>query len=393
MPTTKPWWDIQAKGAKKAEILVYEAIGDGWYGGLSAKRFANDLKALGELDQIDVRINSPGGVVWDGQAIYNTLKSHKATVNVYIDGIAASMASVIAMAGDTITMPENAMMMIHNPLACVCGEAGEMRKMADRLDKTRDTLIAVYEARTGLNRDEISQMMDAETWMTGKEAADLGFADKVDKAVAMAASFDTEIFKNFKNVPTSLLAIQAVGGAQPNLTQNISNQETETMTITLDSIKNDHKDIAQALINEGVEKGKVEGFEKGKAEGIAAGVKNEQERIQALEAAFKGFEHHAELLATLKADGKTTAEQAAAKILNAEREKRETVAKNLKEDGSQAVAASATNAHAETDKGDDPTKATGAISMEEAERLYNSDERVKKEFTSAKNFYSYRKHS
>jgi ATP-dependent Clp endopeptidase proteolytic subunit ClpP len=391
MPMTKDWWSMQAKGNKKAEILVYEPIGDGWYGGLSAKRFANDLKALGDLDDITVRINSPGGVVWDGQAIYNTLKSHKATVNVSIDGIAASMASVIAMAGDTITMPENAMMMIHNPLACVCGEAADMTKMAARLEKTKDTMIAVYQTRTGLSAEELSQMMDAETWMTGKEAMDLGFADKVEKSVAMAASGDEAIFKNFKNVPSSLLKSMQVGAMEaverciePEPVGNADKKETKAMSITVDSIKNEHKEVAQALINEGIEKGKVEGR--------AEGVKAEAERIQGLEAAFKGFEHHATLLAECKADGKTTAEQAAVKILAAERDKLQATTKNLKEDGSQAVASSATNAHAEDDKAD-PTKATGALTMEEAEKLYASDERVSKAFTSAKNFFNYRKYS
>ncbi len=385
MPTTKAWWTMQAKGNKKAEILVYEPIGDGWYGGLSAKRFANDLKALGELDEIALRINSPGGGVWDGQAIYNTLKSHSATVHVHIDGIAASMASVIAMAGDTITMPENAMMMIHNPLACVCGDAGEMVKMAGRLEKTKDTLVSVYQARTGLSAEELSQMMDAETWMTGKEAMDLGFADKVEKPVAMAASVDEAIFKNFKNVPSSLLKNVTGKAVEPVVEEvEVKNKERETVTMTVESMKNEHKEVAQALINEGIEKGK--------AEGLAAGIKAESERIQNLEAAFKGFEHHGTLLAELKADGKTTAEQAAIKILAAEREKLQSTAKNLKEDGSQAVVASATNAHAEEAK-PDPVKATGAISLEEAEKLYASDERVRKEFRTAKNFYNYRKHS
>ncbi len=111
-----------------------------------------------------------------------------------------------------------------------------------------------------------------------------------------------------------------------------------------------------------------------------------------MEAAFKGFEHHATLLAECKADGKTTAEHAAVKILAAERDRLQATAKNLKEDGSQAVASSATNAHAEDDKAD-PIKAIGALTMEEAEKLYASDERVSKAFTSAKNFFNYRKYS
>ena len=107
-------FEIKCKGTM-ADILIYEDIGDGWLGGISAKTFADELKKLKNLTQLNVRINSPGGAVFDGLAIYNTLKKHKANVTVSIDGLAASIASVIAMAGDQITMAENALMMIHDP--------------------------------------------------------------------------------------------------------------------------------------------------------------------------------------------------------------------------------------------------------------------------------------
>ncbi|MCK5219101.1 Clp protease ClpP, partial [bacterium] len=123
------------KAEKKVEILIYDQIGEDWFGdGVQAKKFAEELRDLGDIETIELRINSPGGSVWDGNAIYNTLRGHKATVNVTIDGLAASIASVIAMSGDTITMPENALMMIHNPATIAFGEAEEMRKAANMLD-------------------------------------------------------------------------------------------------------------------------------------------------------------------------------------------------------------------------------------------------------------------
>jgi ATP-dependent Clp protease protease subunit len=179
-----------------AEILIYEMIGqDFWSGeGVTAKGFADQLKALGDVKTINVRINSPGGDVFDGVAIYNQLANHPAIVNVAIDGLAASIASIIALAGDKITIAENALMMIHNPWSFAIGEAGDMRKMADTLDKIRGTLLGTYAARTGIDEKKLGMMMDEETWMDGKEAVKLGFADEVSEAKKIAAKFDLSCF-------------------------------------------------------------------------------------------------------------------------------------------------------------------------------------------------------
>lgn len=165
--------------AGTAEILVYEEIGEGWFGGLGAKAFAEELTALGPLSTINLRINSPGGDVFEGVAIYNTLANHPAKVNVFIDGLAASIASVVAMAGDTIAIAENAMMMIHNPWALAMGESKDMVKMAELLDKIKETMVGTYAQRTGQDAKAVSDIMDAETWLTGQEAVDQGFADSV----------------------------------------------------------------------------------------------------------------------------------------------------------------------------------------------------------------------
>ena len=149
---------------QKAEILIYEDIGDYW-SGVTAKGFNDELKALGDISEINVRLNSGGGNVFDGIAIYNTLKNHKAKVNIHIDGLAASIASIVAMAGDTISMAKNGFMMIHDPWIMTAGTAQDLRKTADTIDGVREQLLDTYIRRTGGDREQISDMMSAETWM------------------------------------------------------------------------------------------------------------------------------------------------------------------------------------------------------------------------------------
>lgn len=195
---------IKAKG-KKAEIYIYEDIGAGWFGGISASDFKDQLKELGNVEEINVRINSIGGEVFDGLAIYNLLNAHKATITIDIDGVALSIASIIAMAGDTVNMAENAMFMIHDPWGMVAGTAGEMREYSHLLDQVRESLLGVYDARTGtrLERDEISDYMHAETWFNAADALELGFVDSVTDNLALAASGDLQRYK-YKHKPKDL---------------------------------------------------------------------------------------------------------------------------------------------------------------------------------------------
>ncbi|WP_313278103.1 ClpP-like prohead protease/major capsid protein fusion protein [Stutzerimonas balearica] len=198
------WYSIQAKGKGRAEILLYDEIG-GW--GVSARRFASDLKALGDLDQIDLHIHSPGGDVFEGTAIYNLLKNHPAKVVVYIDGLAASMASVIAMAGDTVYMPENAMMMVHKPWGIQGGDADDMRRYAELLDKVESTLVMAYVSKTGKGEDEIQALLKDETWMTGREAVEAGFADQLTEPLAAAAQLTSKRMQEFAHMPEALNAL------------------------------------------------------------------------------------------------------------------------------------------------------------------------------------------
>lgn len=190
----KCWIINKASDKKSAEILIYDQIGESFWGdGVTAKGFRKELKALGKLESIDVRINSPGGNVFDGQAIYQALKDTDYPVNVYIDGLAASMASVIAMAGDTVTMHSGAMLMIHNPQSWASGDAKAMRTRAELLDKIKDQLITAYADRSQMDREEIAALMDAETWMDSEEAVAKGFADDIsEKQPALAALWSTD---------------------------------------------------------------------------------------------------------------------------------------------------------------------------------------------------------
>lgn len=193
----------------EARIDIYgEVVPDDWRASdvdTSAVSFRNAIKDLGEVDTLNVHINSPGGSVYDGVAIFNMLRQHKASVTVHIDGLAASIASVIAMSGDKVVMPSNSMMMIHNAMSVSIGNANDMRKMADDLEKINESVINSYIAKNpDLDKEYLKSLMDDETWLTASEAYELGLVDVIDEAVAAVASIDKEQANRFKNVPKML---------------------------------------------------------------------------------------------------------------------------------------------------------------------------------------------
>lgn len=167
------------------QIDIYGDIGESFW---SDSITDTDVKA--QLDQMEgdvtVRINSAGGSVFDGFAIYNLLKQHDGEVHVKIDALAASAASVIAMAGDTIEMADNSLMMIHEPWSMALGDSSEMRKTAELLDKIRDSIVTTYQSKTDLGAGDIQQMMVEETWFNADEAIEAGFATaKTGEAIVM----------------------------------------------------------------------------------------------------------------------------------------------------------------------------------------------------------------
>lgn len=185
----KTWFSIEARGGAEgapqtAAIEIYDEIG-GW--GVSAADFKKEFTSLGDVESIELSVHSPGGSVIDGWAIYNIIKSSKARVTAKIEGLAASMSTVICCAADSIEMPANAFFMVHNPSGFAVGGAEEMRDYADLLDKMEAGIRSAYVSKTGQSDEVIDKLMADETWLTGVEAKELGFVDVVTDALEMAA--------------------------------------------------------------------------------------------------------------------------------------------------------------------------------------------------------------
>ena len=183
----KSWFEIKALSASAASISIDGEIG-GF--GVSAQSFNEQLAALGNVTEITLYINSSGGSVQDGIAIYNALQRHPAKITAEIVGWALSMASYIAMAGDVVRMAENALMMIHAPWLQSAGNADELRRSAEMLDKVAESMVSAYAAKSGKSPQEIISLMAAETWFSAAEAQAAGFADEIESPVTVTASFD-----------------------------------------------------------------------------------------------------------------------------------------------------------------------------------------------------------
>jgi ATP-dependent Clp protease, protease subunit len=195
--------------ADEATVYLYDEIG---YFGIAADKFVKDLDGI-KSKVINLRVNSPGGSVFDGTTIYNALRAHPAKVIAHIDGLAASIASVIVMGADEVRAADNAYLMIHDPWSIVMGGAMDMRKEADLLEKVGGTIAKTYAKKSGQDEAEILALMAEETWLTAEEAMELGLVDSIyeekpDKA--QAVMFDLSVFarvpdalKERKQTPTA----------------------------------------------------------------------------------------------------------------------------------------------------------------------------------------------
>lgn len=210
----RSWFSIKSQAeSDQADVLIYDYIG---WGGVTAVDFAKELKTI-TAKTINVRINTPGGDVFDGLAIFNSLKDHGAQIQVKVDGIAASIGSIIAMAGHTITMGESAFLMIHNPWALVIGNAADMRDMALTLDKIGGSLAGIYASRATITTEQAQSWMDAETWFTAEEAKAAGLADAVQGREAAPAQnavlFD---LSGYAHAPKALIERPAPSLTEPD---------------------------------------------------------------------------------------------------------------------------------------------------------------------------------
>ena len=190
----RQWFTMKADD-KAAEIVIYDEIGASWWGEetVTAKQFITDLDALGDVDNITLRINSPGGDVFDGVAIHNAIRNHSAKVTAHVDGLAASAASYIAMAADKIVMPANSFMLVHGSSGFAFGNADDMRATADDLDRIDKSMTATYVARSKSTTAKIKALMKEDRLMDAAEAKAFGLADEVTAEKKMAAKFSLRL--------------------------------------------------------------------------------------------------------------------------------------------------------------------------------------------------------
>lgn len=252
------WNFVANQEGNTAELLLYGEISDySWYGDeITPAEFNNDLKTLGAVEEITVRINSGGGDVFAAVAIYTRLKEHKAKITVKIDGWCASAATIIAMAGDTIEISVGGIFMIHDPAAGVLGyyKADELKKIADELETIKQSIVNCYMTVSDKSEDEIKSLMKDETWFTGEEAVEAGFCTAVMFTEVQTEVEDTEkvivnsipiSISGFHTVPKGLLGYTNSHNNKPN-----AENSEEDKKMTLEEFKKDHPEVANAYKNE-----------------------------------------------------------------------------------------------------------------------------------------------
>lgn len=191
----KEWYKIKNNASEVSDVYLFNDIGTF---GITAQSFIDEIKEY-DNQELNIHINSLGGEVFEGMAIYSIIQRRKAKTTVYIEGIAASIASVIALAADEVIMSENSLLMIHNAWGGTQGDAKDMRKQADVLDKITNEIAEVYVKKTKMPYNEIIEMMNEETWLTAEEAVALGFVDSISEPIKVAAKYDVSRFKNITN--------------------------------------------------------------------------------------------------------------------------------------------------------------------------------------------------
>ncbi|NUU67043.1 Clp protease ClpP [Enterobacteriaceae bacterium BIT-l23] len=307
------WYEIRALAAGRVEVYIYDVIG-AW--GVSAQRFASDCREVGvfEAAAIDLHIHSPGGDVMDGFAIYNTLARLTAKVDIWIDGVAASMASMIAcLPGATVHMPENAWMMIHKPWGGVAGDSDDMREYADWLDRNESLMLNAYMQKTGLSQEALEAMLKAETWMNGAEALANGFADVLEPELQAAACINENKLKDFGNMPQE---IKNLFTPRAHTAQNRPQPKGENGTEP--SIQGEHQNPGQASQQQAQQPlmGNID------ISALAAQLQQNMQqanaqRVADVSAVFEQFPAFASLKAECIADMSCNAEQARSKLLSA----------------------------------------------------------------------------
>lgn len=300
------WYEIRALAAGRVEIFLYDVIG-GW--GITAQQFVSDCKEAGvfEASAVDLHIHSPGGDVMQGFAIFNTLSRLKAKLDIWVDGVAASMASmIVCLPGATVHMPENAWLMVHKPWGGIAGDSDDMRDYAAWLDRNEALMLSAYMNKTGLGQEELEAMLKAETWLNGAEAVEKGFADTLEPELQAAACVNQNKLKDYQNMPEqikNLFGPRAEGPAsQPQPAQNPAPQAANNPPA--------QQPTQQPLA------GNID------ITALAAQLQQQMqaantERVSAVSAVFDAFPAFGSLKAECITDISCSAEQARTKLLNA----------------------------------------------------------------------------
>ena len=338
MPKQFKFWNVMKNEEEKsAELILYGSIGsDEYWDDISDKAFKQDIENLGDVENITLHINSPGGSVFSAVAIANILKNHKAKVTANIDGLAASAATIITSACDTVRMPKNALFMIHNPITFAYGNNQEMQKTVQMLDKVKNSIIETYLNKTKTDKETLSELMDNETWMNAEEAKEYGFIDEIldenvekevieNKLIINNMAFDISRFKNFKekkNQEPRVINISVNSTGSPeeiadkfrNILNSTENQKNKGGNMTLEELKNKFPELCNQIFNEGKE----------------AGITKERERMREID--NLDVSNYSELVENAKYNDPVEASVLAVNILNKQKEERIKKLQNIKND-------------------------------------------------------------
>ena len=338
MPKQLKFWNVMKNDEEKsAELILYGSIGsDEYWDDISDKAFKQDIENLGDVENITLHINSPGGSVFSAVAIANTLKNHKAKITANIDGLAASAATIITSACDIVKMPKNALFMVHNPITFAYGNNQDMQKTLEMLNKVKNSIIETYLNKAKTDKETLSELMDNETWMSAEEAKEYGFVDEIldesvekevieNKLIINNMAFDISRFKNFKekkNQDPRIINISVNSTGSPeeiadkfrDILNSTENQKNEGGNMTLEELKNKFPELYNQIFNEGKE----------------AGITKERERMREID--NLDVSNYSELVENAKYNEPVEASVLAVNILNKQKEERIQKLQNIKND-------------------------------------------------------------
>lgn len=338
MPKQLKFWNLVKNDEEKsAELILYGSIGsDEYWDDISDKAFKQDIENLGDVENIILHINSPGGSVFSAVAIANTLKNHKAKITANIDGLAASAATIITSACDIVKMPKNALFMVHNPITFAYGNNQDMQKTLEMLNKVKNSIIETYLNKAKTDKETLSELMDNETWMSAEEAKEYGFIDEIldenvekevieNKLIINNMAFDISRFKNFKekkNREPRVINISVNSTGSPeeiadkfrDILNSTENQKNEGGNMTLEELKNKFPELYNQIFNEGKE----------------AGITKERERMREID--NLDVSNYSELVENAKYNEPVEASVLAVNILNKQKEERIQKLQNIKND-------------------------------------------------------------